>query len=240
MKILLNWLDRKDAKYTSHDIQNEIISLLATHTIRELVGEIKNNFYSLICDEYTDISNSEQLTLCLHWIDDDLKAHKDFLGFYQIPDIKAETITSAINDALIRLQLSLNECRGQCYDGAANMLGKNSGTAQHILALQPKAFVTHCHAHSLSLGVKTVVKNCKLLSDTMDTARELVILIKYSPKRETILGGVKDNIEEENSNEGRHAGILKLCPTRWTVTAACYDRILLNYTSLLKACEVCL
>ena len=64
--------------------------------------------------------------------------------------------------------------------------------------------------------------------------------MKYSPKRKTILVGVKDNIEEENSNEERHAGILKLCPTRWTVTASCYDRILLNYALLLKAWEVCL
>lgn len=78
------------------------------------------------------------------------------------------------------------------------MLGKNSGVAPHILALQPKAFVTHCHVHSLSLGVKSLVKNCKLLFDTMGTARELVILVKYSLKREMILDGVKDNIEEEN------------------------------------------
>ena len=239
-KDLAIWLHKKGPKYTSHDIQNEIISLLATHTIRKLVSEIRNNYYSLICDEYTDISNSEQLTRCLRWTDDNLTAHEDFIGFYEIPDIRAETITSAIKDALIRLQLSLNNCRGQCYDGASNMLGKNSGVAQQILALQPKAFVTHCHAHSLSLGVKSTVKDCKLLSDTMSTARELVILIKYSPKRETILESLKDKIEDESSDTEKCGGILKLCPTRWTVTAACYDRILLNYASLLKAWEVCL
>ena len=122
------------------------------------------------------------MTICLRWISENLEAHEDFIGFYQIPDIKADTITSVIKDALIRLQLSLNECRGQCYDGAGNMLGKKSGTAQQILALQPKAFITHCRAHSLSLGVKSVVKDCKLLSDTMSTAKELVTLIKVSPK----------------------------------------------------------
>ena len=84
------------------------------------------------------------------------------------------------------------------------------------------------------------MKNCKLLFDTIDTAIELVIHIKYSPKRETIREGVKDITEEEDSNEERHAGSLKLCPTRWTVTASCYDRILQNYALLLKAWEVCL
>ena len=43
-------------------------------------------------------------------------------------------------------------------------------------------------------------------------------IIKYSPKRETILDGVKDNIEEENSNEERQVGISKLCPSRWYIT----------------------
>ena len=61
-KDLLSWLDGKGPIYTSHDLQNEIISLLATYTICDLVDEVKNNYYSLICDEYTDISNSEQLT----------------------------------------------------------------------------------------------------------------------------------------------------------------------------------
>jgi hypothetical protein len=244
--ILAEWLKcgatGTGAKYTSHDTQNELICLMATNTIRELVSQIRNNYYSLICDEYTDISNKEQLTICLRWIDEQLEAHEDFIGFYAIPNIKADTITCAIKDALIRLQLSLNDCRGQCYDGASNMLGKKSGTAQQILAVQPKAFVTHCHAHSLSLGVKSAVKDCKLISDTMSTAKELVTLIKYSPKRETILGRVKDNIEQddEGSEEEMAAGILKLCPTRWTVTAACYERILANYASLLKAWEVSL
>lgn len=107
------------------------------------------------------------------------------------------------------------------------MLGKKSGVAKQISDLQPKAFATHCHAHSLSLSVKDTVKDCQLLSHTMDTAKELVMLIKYSPRRETILGDIKENIEEES-------GILKLCPTRWTVRAACYERILANYASLFK------
>lgn len=37
-KRLLKWLDGKCPKYSCHGIQNEIISLLATHTIREFVG----------------------------------------------------------------------------------------------------------------------------------------------------------------------------------------------------------
>ena len=51
--------------------------------------------------EYTDISNKEQLTICVRWVDKE--AHEDFLGFYNVPDIGAETIVSAIKDVLLKL-----------------------------------------------------------------------------------------------------------------------------------------
>ena len=44
------------------------------------------------------------------------------------------------------------------------------------------AHYIHCHAHSLSLSAKEVTKNAMILRDTMGTAEEITILIKYSPK----------------------------------------------------------
>ena len=67
-----------------------------------------------------------------------LEAHEDFLGFYNVPDIGAETIVSAIKDVLLKLQLSLVNCRGQCYDEASNMIGHKTGVAKRILDFQQK------------------------------------------------------------------------------------------------------
>ena len=166
--VLESWLKDK-VQYTSHDVQNEIIALMANEIIRDLVGEIGENYFSIICDEYTDISNKEQLTFCLRRVNSNLDAYEDFIGFYQIPNIGADTIASAIQDAILRLPLSIDKCRGQCYDGASNMFGKKTGVATRILQLQPKAHPTHCLGHSLSLGVKDAVRSCKVLSDPMDT-----------------------------------------------------------------------
>ena len=68
------------------------------------------------------------------------------------------------------------------------MLGHKTGVAKRIQDLQPKAYPTHYHGHSLSLSVKDTTKNCKLLSDTRDTAKEIVSLVKFSPKRENLRG----------------------------------------------------
>ena len=100
---------------------------MANHAIRDLVSEIRGRFSSIICDEYTDISNKEQLTSCIRRVDKELEAHEDFLGFYNVPDVGAETIVSAVKDVLLKLQLSLVNCRGQCYDGASNMMGHGTG-----------------------------------------------------------------------------------------------------------------
>lgn len=232
---LIDWLEKKTEKYTSHDIQNEILKLMAHQILRDLTDDIRDSFYATICDEYTDISNTEQLTLCLRWVDEVFNVHEDFLGFYEVEDIKSDTIVSAIRDVLLRTQLSLDNCRGQCYDGASNMLGKRSGVAKQILDIQPKAFVTHCHCHSLSLSVKETTKESKILSNTMDTSGEIAKLIKYSPKREKKLESIKVTNEEDESK-----GISKLSVTRWTVRADWFQRIIDNYSFLYELWDECL
>ena len=233
--VLLKWLERKDDKYTSHEIQNEIISIMANNVIHDLVADIRGGFFAIIADEYTDVSNREQLTICIRWIDKSLEVHEDFLGFFNIPDAGAETIVSVIKAVLLKLQLSLAYCRGQCYDGASNMLGHKTGVA-NVADVQPKAHPTHCHGHSLNLSLKDTVKNCKLLLNTMDTAKEIVALIKFSPKRERLLGDIKENLDDEHAA----GGIITLCPTRWTVRASCFQRIIGNYSALLQEWIVCL
>ena len=123
---------KERGQYTSHDIQNEIIAIRANHVTRDLVLKISSGFFSITCNEYTDISNKEQLTIRIRWVDKELEAHEDFLRFYNIPDIGAETIVTAIKDVLLKLELSLTNCRGQCYDGASNMMGHKTGVAKRI------------------------------------------------------------------------------------------------------------
>ena len=141
---------------------------------------VRSCIFSVMCDEYTDVFDKEQLTFCMRWVNNDLQVSEEFLGFYEIPDIKSSTTVTVTKDTLLRYQLNLDMCRGQCYDGASNMLGKSSGVATQIFVEQPKSHYTHCHAHSLSLSVKDVTKNTKILQDTMGTAEEITFLIQYS------------------------------------------------------------
>ena len=120
------------------------------------------------------------------------------------------------------------------------MLGKTSGVAVELQKLQPKANSTHCHAHSLSVSVKGVTKIIKILGDTMGTARKIIVLIKYSPKRENLLGKIKEQIECNEEVEIKANSISKLSETRWTVRAECFKRILDNYKKLIALRKFCL
>ena len=91
---------------------------------KNLLEPVCSCVFSVMCDEYTDVSNKEQLTFCMRWVNNDLEVSEKFLEFYETPDIKSSTIVTVMKDILLRYQLNLDICRGQCYDGASNLLGK--------------------------------------------------------------------------------------------------------------------
>ena len=146
---------KKDPAYISKRFlnwKNEMLHIMASQVLRnELANILKYQFFSMILDEYTDVSNVEQLSFCLRTVDEKLNVREDFLGFYELDNIRSSTIVNAIKDILHRFNLNLEDCRGQTYDGASNMLGQHSSVVTQILADELKAVVRHCHSYSLSL-----------------------------------------------------------------------------------------
>ena len=58
--ILSEWITKGQDTYLNHDIQNEILQIMSNDILRDLAKDTRPNFYSLICDEYTDITNKEK------------------------------------------------------------------------------------------------------------------------------------------------------------------------------------
>ena len=85
----------------------------------------KNRYFANMVDEYTDKSNKEQLSFCVRTVADSLEPAEEFLGFYELENIKSDTIVQVIKDIMVRL----------------NMLGKKSEVATQILSEQPRTFV---------------------------------------------------------------------------------------------------
>ena len=78
---LLTWVQKKAEKYTSPEIQNELLKIMAQTVTRDITSAVgSSGFYTLMADEVTDVSNIEQVAICLRSIDDNFDAHEDLLG----------------------------------------------------------------------------------------------------------------------------------------------------------------
>lgn len=161
---LKNWLKRKENVYTSPDIQNEIIKIMALQLLREVTKDLQTSPYlTVMADETTDTANREQVTLVLRWATEELEVHEEFLGLYQVGKIDSSTLTAVIKDVLMRANLSLEKLRGQCYDGASSMSGSKSGVAKQICDIESRAVFTHCYGHALNLAASDTLKRSKVV-----------------------------------------------------------------------------
>ena len=123
-------------------------------------------------------------------------------------------------------------CRGQAYDGAANMSGYISGVAARIQRVEPSAIFVHCLAHSNNLCLKSVSRISVCVHESLDLVMGLGQLIRFSPKRSTLFEALQAEMTPG-------APTLKpLCPTRWTVRTKAIDSVLRNYSVLLNELEI--
>lgn len=226
------WIKKKSDKYTSPQIQNEIIKIMGLTVLREVVSSIQAAcFYTIMSDEATDCSNKEQVVIVLRWVDENLAVHEDFIGLYTVDSIESKMLLSIIEDTLMRLNLSTRKIRGQCYDGASNMSGIRSGLAKLIRDKEPKAVYTHCYGHSLSLASMDAIKGSSIMKRALDCTQEIIKLIKFSPRRDSLFQKIKSELAPESP------GIRVLCPTRWTVRGDALASIISNYSVLQQLWE---
>lgn len=99
---LTEWLEKTN-KYVSHDIQNELLKVMALSVLWDISCSIhESSYYSIMCDECTNVSNNEQLVVCIYWIrNSDLEVHDDVIGLYAVADISAAAIVKVIKDELV-------------------------------------------------------------------------------------------------------------------------------------------
>ena len=203
---ILDWLRHKDDKYTSPVTQNEILEAIALCMLRKISQNIQNaTFFTIMTDETADISNKEQLVVCIRWVDENFAVHEDFIAMYPLERATADHIVAVLKNCLacnaismhaismhaISMHLRIENARGQCYDGASTMAGEKSGVAIQIKALNSKCLYTHCYGHALNLAVADAIKSVKCISDSLETVREIAKLVKKSPQGNTKLDKIR-------------------------------------------------
>ena len=145
-----------NATYTSNTIQNQIISILADQVRQSIISSVKAaKWFSVIADEVTDVSNKEQLSIVLRYVDSTtLLVREDLVGFVECDtSISWCALAAMITSTLEELGLDLEHLCRQAYDGAGNMAGSVRATAALICGQHPLAMYLHCSCHCLNLAV---------------------------------------------------------------------------------------
>ena len=63
-----------------------------------------------MADEVADVSNKEQVVVCLRYVDSGFVPHEEFVGIYEVANIQSDTLVAILKDTLLRLGLPLNRC----------------------------------------------------------------------------------------------------------------------------------
>ncbi|GJT69596.1 zinc finger MYM-type protein 1-like protein, partial [Tanacetum coccineum] len=149
----------KNAKYTSPDVQKEILQMYAMKVQESIRDEIGNAKFCLIVDESQDESKKEQMAICVRFVDRKGYIKERFLDLVHVKDTNALTLKNEILSSLSYLKLDVQDIRGQGYDGASNMRGEWNGLKALILNECPFAYYVHCFAHQLQLALVAASKD---------------------------------------------------------------------------------
>ena len=166
------------SKYTSPDIQNEIIFFSAKQILDGIIDNCKRSvIYALIADESTDVTNKEQISVCIRFVSTkEVGKHfirEEFLTFVHADKgTNAEELTTKFLETIQSVGLSVNDIRAQGYDGSSVMSGHVSGVQTRIRQVNPNAVYVHCRPHVLNLCIVHASK-LPLVRNIMDTMQEV-------------------------------------------------------------------
>ena len=153
-------------RYTSKEIQNEILFTMADMVREQIVEEVKQSVYfSVLVDETKDVSRREQLSFVLRFFANN-EINECFVDFKPAEGLDAKSLCHVILRTLQSYGLNVKSgLVGQGYDGASVMSGINKGVQRLVRQAAPLALYTHCYAHRLNL---VLIDSCKSVAEAND------------------------------------------------------------------------
>jgi len=164
----------QNAKYTSLQIQKEILHVFARNVQSSIRHEIGDARFCLIVDETRDESRREQITLVIRFVDKSGFIREWFLDIVHVKDTTASTLNREIFFVLSHHNLDVQNIRGQGYDDASNMLWEWNGLQALFINDCPYAYYIHCLAHQLQLVFIAAVRE---ISDVHIFFQNLIFIV---------------------------------------------------------------
>ena len=170
----------------------------------------------------------------MRYLDEFQNISEVFIGLLNLERITSEHIGEAILKSYRELGLDVKKCRGQCYDGAANMQSKKKGVASVILLEAQNSIVTHCFSHNLNLSLAASC-NLAIIDNILEAYKSITIHFNSSPKKEKLL---KHIIITRCESIGRRKVLVGMCKTCCTEREVSYKHFYLPLSFIVEALEI--
>ena len=174
--------------YLGKDTQNELLDIMATATLNEILKRVKAaKYYAIILDCTPDISHQEQMSLIIRYVSDGNLAppgvYEHFIKFIQVQSSTGEDLYKTLLSTLKEIDLKVQDIRGQGYDNGSNMKGHTSGVQARLLKENSRAFFVPCACHNYNLLLGDVAKCCPDAITFFGILQAIYTLFSASTKR---------------------------------------------------------
>ncbi|XDV19134.1 hypothetical protein PO909_024682, partial [Leuciscus waleckii] len=211
----------------------EFIELIGEQVLAEIICQIKvAKYFSISVDSTPDVTHTDQLTFIMRYVTPDGCITERFIKFLPIQSHTGESLCQSVLGVLQDMGIDIGNCRGQCYDNAANMSGVYSGLQARIKQVNPLVECVPCAAHTLNVvGVNSV--NCCL--ETEEFFNLVQTLLHFSSKStsrwQTITAGL---LPYDNQ---RIETLKSLSDTRWSAHAQATKALQQNYSRIQESLQ---
>ena len=120
---------------------------------------------------------------CVNISENPIKVEEHFVEFIIVDDTTGEGLFNDMIGLIKKLDLNIDDIRGQGYDNGSNMKGKERGVQKRLLDINPKAFYTPCGCHSLNLVLCDIANSCPKAISFFGIVQRIYTLFSSSTKR---------------------------------------------------------
>ena len=212
------------SKYTSPEIQKEILSIYAFKIRKHIREEIGDSKFSILVDETCDVAKREQMALILRFVDKNGILQERFFDLIHVANTRSLTLKDELTVVLSTHGFNIQNLRGQGYDGASNMRGELNGLQALFLRECPYAYYVHCYAHRLQLALVDASKEVVPISQFFQKLIFVINTADSSSKRHDELhlaqaveleNGISNGSIETGQGANQILALKWLGDTRW-------------------------
>ena len=185
----------------------------------------KASYYSIMADECTDITTTEELSVFCCW-EEDGSPVESFVELVPLTKADAENISTVLVKCLKDKSLQVGNIIGMGFDGAATFSGKKSGVQARLKKHAPHAVFVHCHCHMLQLACVQAANATTRIKHVYTRLTSLWKYFHYSTKRAQSLKEIQNVLELPELK------VIKPSDTHWLAHERCVKAVKANYEAL--------